>query len=96
MYSYFLPGTAFPGLTHPSIQVPKPTGNFSGVHRSVQALERDIRAWVHRLNGNPRLYVWAKTADQILGSLAAYDRRITDQGHYSPGCWLVPGLRQPQ
>jgi transposase len=52
-----------------------------GVHRSVQALERDIRAWVADWNDNPRPYVWTKTADQILESLAGYIRRIKDSGH---------------
>ncbi|MFD8834399.1 IS630 family transposase, partial [Streptomyces griseofuscus] len=48
---------------------------------SVQALERDIRAWVADWNDNPRPYVWTKTADQILESLASYCRRIKDSGH---------------
>lgn len=52
-----------------------------GVHRSVQALERDIRAWIADWNDNPRPYVWTKSADQILESLAAYCRRIKDSGH---------------
>ncbi|MFI1360268.1 IS630 family transposase [Streptomyces sp. NPDC020898] len=52
-----------------------------GVHRSVQALERDIRAWIADWNNNPRPYVWTKSADQILESLAAYCRRIKDSGH---------------
>jgi len=52
-----------------------------GVHRSVQALERDIRAWVADWNNNPRPYAWTKTADQILDSLAAYCRRTNDSGH---------------
>ena len=38
-------------------------------HRSVQALERDIRAWVTAWNDNPRPFVWTKTAEQILASL---------------------------
>jgi hypothetical protein len=29
----------------------------------------------------PRPFVWAKTADEILGTLAAYCRRINDSGH---------------
>ncbi|MEV7118979.1 IS630 family transposase [Kitasatospora griseola] len=52
-----------------------------GVHRSVQALERDIRTWVADWNTNPRPYIWTKTADQILESLAGYIRRIKDSGH---------------
>ena len=38
-------------------------------HRSVQALEKDLREWVKAWNENPRPFVWTKTADQILGSL---------------------------
>jgi hypothetical protein len=51
------------------------------VHRSVPALERDIRAWIKDWNANPRPYVWHKTADQILTSLASYCRRINGPGH---------------
>jgi transposase len=52
-----------------------------GVHRSVQALEKDIRTWITQWNENPKPFIWTKTADQILESLATYCRRITDSGH---------------
>ena len=52
-----------------------------GTHRSVQALNQDIRAWIETWNDNPRPYVWTKTAGQILESIARYCRRITDSGH---------------
>ena len=52
-----------------------------GTHRSVVALERDIRAWIAIWNENPRPYVWVKTADEILESLARYCQRISDSGH---------------
>ncbi|WP_099055352.1 IS630 family transposase [Streptomyces vietnamensis] len=52
-----------------------------GVHRSVQALERDIRAWLADWNEHPRPFVWTKTADDILDKVAAYCRRISDSGH---------------
>jgi transposase len=52
-----------------------------GVHRSVAALETDIRAWIDNWNTNPRPYVWTRTADEILESLAAYCRRINDSEH---------------
>ena len=52
-----------------------------GSHTSVQALERDIKAWVATWNESPRPYVWVKTADQILSSLALYCTRISDAGH---------------
>jgi len=49
-----------------------------GTHRSVVSLERDIRAWIATWNENPRPYVWVKTADEILESLARYCQRISD------------------
>ncbi|BCJ75891.1 transposase [Catellatospora sp. IY07-71] len=52
-----------------------------GVHRSVTALEKDIRAWLDMWNEQPRPYVWTKTADEILASLAAYCKRIKDSAH---------------
>jgi transposase len=48
-----------------------------GVHKSVQALEADIRAWVEGWNADPRPFVWKKTAEEILDSLARYCRRIS-------------------
>ncbi|MFJ5227726.1 IS630 family transposase [Streptomyces sp. NPDC088400] len=52
-----------------------------GVHKSVQALEKDIRTWIDSWNEDPKPFIWTKTADQILDSLASYCRRITDSGH---------------
>ncbi len=52
-----------------------------GVHKSVQALEADIRAWVENWNQNPRPFTWTKTADEILDSLAKYIARISGAGH---------------
>ena len=49
-----------------------------GVHKSVQALEADIRAWVENWNDDPKPFVWRKTAEEILDSLARYCRRISD------------------
>ena len=52
-----------------------------GAHRSVRALNADIRTWIDTWNDNPRPYVWTKTADQILESIAKYCLRIKDSGH---------------
>jgi transposase len=52
-----------------------------GTHRSVAELERSIRDWVQRWNTDPRPFVWHKTADEILESLAVYRQRINDSGH---------------
>ncbi|MFI1249530.1 transposase [Streptomyces anulatus] len=51
-----------------------------GVHRSVQALERDVRAWLAAWNDQPRPFIWTKTADEILDKVAAYCHRISDSG----------------
>ena len=52
-----------------------------GVHKNVQQLEADIRNWIATWNDNPRPFVWTKTADEILGSLARYCQRISGAGH---------------
>jgi transposase len=52
-----------------------------GTHRSVRALNTDIRSWIQTWNDNPRPYVWTKTADQILDSISRYCTRINDSGH---------------
>ena len=43
-----------------------------GAHRSVRALNADIRRWIDTWNENPRPFVWHKSAEEILESLAAY------------------------
>jgi transposase len=50
-------------------------------HRSVTELETDIRKWINEWNKAPRPFVWTKSADEILGTLAAYCERINDSGH---------------
>jgi transposase/transcriptional regulator with XRE-family HTH domain len=52
-----------------------------GVHKSVQALEADIRTWIEHWNDDPRPFVWTKTAEEILDALAAYCQRISGAGH---------------
>ncbi|ROO88070.1 transposase [Actinocorallia herbida] len=37
-----------------------------GAHKSVQALEADIRDWINDWNSNPRPFIWTKTAEEIL------------------------------
>ena len=51
-----------------------------GAHTSVPNLEGDIRSWIATWNEDPRPYVWVRTADQILASLARYCERISDSG----------------
>jgi transposase len=52
-----------------------------GTHRSVAELEQAIQAWIDTWNQNPRPFVWTKTADQILDTIAHYCQRINDSGH---------------
>jgi transposase len=41
-------------------------------HRSVKELETDVNAWIQAWNNDPKPFVWTKTADEILDSLANY------------------------
>jgi len=50
-------------------------------HRSVRQLNGDIRAWITTWNEDPRPFVWTKTADEILDSIARYCNRINASGH---------------
>jgi transposase len=52
-----------------------------GAHQSVHQLNADIRDWIERWNEDPKPYVWTKTADQILESLASYCNTINASGH---------------
>jgi len=52
-----------------------------GSHRSTKELVASIRTWTRLWNENPRPFVWHKTSDEILESLAAYCERISDSGH---------------
>ena len=52
-----------------------------GTHRSIQALEKDIRDWINNWNENPKPFAWTKTADEILERLASYLHRIPGAGH---------------
>jgi transposase len=48
-----------------------------GVFRSVKDLETAIRQYIDVHNENPKPFVWTKTADQILASIARYAQRTT-------------------
>jgi transposase len=50
-------------------------------HRSVRELTASIRTWITNWNDDPKPFVWHKSADEILDSLAAYCQRINDSGH---------------
>ena len=49
-----------------------------GSHRSVRALEAAIWQFIHAHNDAPRPFVWTKTADQILASIARFAQRTYD------------------
>jgi transposase len=52
-----------------------------GTHRSTKELESAIGHWIDRWNDEPKPFVWHKSADEILDTLAAYCERISDSGH---------------
>ena len=52
-----------------------------GTHRSTAALETAIKNWIQSWNGHPRPFIWVKTADEILESVAEYCQRISGSGH---------------
>jgi transposase len=52
-----------------------------GVHKSVQALEADIRQWIEHWNEDPKPFAWVKKAEEILNSLAEYLSKISGERH---------------
>jgi transposase len=52
-----------------------------GTHHSVRQLVASIRTWITNWNDDPQPFVWHKTADEILDSLADYCLRTSDSGH---------------
>ncbi len=52
-----------------------------GVHRSTRQLEAAIRQYIAVTNARPKPFVWTKTADEILASVARFCHRISDSGH---------------
>jgi len=47
----------------------------------VAELKQAIQAWVDTWNQDPRPFVWTKTADEILDTIATYCQRINDSAH---------------
>jgi transposase len=50
-------------------------------HRSVADLETDVADWIEAWNADPKPFVWTKTADDILETIAGYCQRINDSAH---------------
>lgn len=49
--------------------------------RSTRELEAAIRDYLDQHNAQPKLFVWTKSAYQILDFIARYFQRINDSGH---------------
>jgi len=52
-----------------------------GTHHSTKELEASINDWIDKWNDDPKPFVWHRTADEILDSLASYCVRISESGH---------------
>jgi transposase len=52
-----------------------------GVHRSTRELEEAIDRFIKNHNKDPKPFVWHKTADQILDSVARFCKRTLETGH---------------
>jgi transposase len=52
-----------------------------GAHRSVRELETAIKSYLEITNQSPKPFVWTKTADEILDSLARFCARTSGSGH---------------
>jgi len=63
----------FAGLTEKQLR--------RGVHRSTRELEAAIRSYLEINNRHPKPFIWTKTADQILESVARFCKRTSDSGH---------------
>jgi transposase len=52
-----------------------------GTHRSTKEHESAVEHWIDTWNGDPRPFIWHKSADEILETLAGYCVRISGAGH---------------
>ena len=52
-----------------------------GAHRSVRQLEAAIKSYLALTNESPRPFIWTKTADEILASVARFCKRTSETGH---------------
>jgi hypothetical protein len=50
-----------------------------GVFRSTRSMETTIRNYIDTFNENPRPFIWTKTADEILDSVARFCQRTLEQ-----------------
>jgi transposase len=52
-----------------------------GVFRSTRNLEKTIRNYINAHNEEPKPFIWTKTADEILASVARFCQRTLETGH---------------
>jgi len=52
-----------------------------GVHRSTYALEQTLRRYIAETNTHPKPFIWTKTAEQILESVASFCHRTSHSHH---------------
>jgi transposase len=52
-----------------------------GAHRSTRQLIDAIKRYLSLTNENPKPFIWTKTADEILASVARVCQRISNSGH---------------
>ncbi|MET9774602.1 hypothetical protein ABZ023_10060 [Streptomyces sp. NPDC006367] len=52
-----------------------------GAHKNIQTLKAGFRARVMDWNADPEPFIWTKTAEEILKSLARYCRQISGAEH---------------
>lgn len=57
-----------------------------GTHHSTRQLESAIYDYIEHCNETPKLFVWTKTADQILENLVCFCKRIITTHDTSPTC----------
>ena len=49
-----------------------------GAYRSVAQLKAGIQEFIHAHHDNPQPFVWTKSADEILASIARFAQRTVD------------------
>ncbi len=52
-----------------------------GTHRSTRQLVTAIKNYLQHTNDHPKPFIWTKTADEILATVARFCERISDSGH---------------
>jgi transposase len=52
-----------------------------GVHRSTYALEQALRGYIAATNEHPKPFLWTRTADEILASVARFCQRTSASHH---------------